>query len=544
MSLLYPSREFDEAVAAVCHGTATEEQMRGLNVLLRADPAARDEYLLRVELHSRLASDPELFAGEDGAAPVVPDAAGSAGVLPFPDSRSQRAAWGTWVLAVAACLALLATGWWGHRFLQGSGSRGATSRAVAMLNRVVDARWEPGGTAPRLGAPLEPGVLRLRSGLAQVVFYSGARVVIEGPAEFRIVSPAEAECRSGRMMAEVPPQARGFRVHAARMDVTDLGTAFGLVVGGGQTEVHVFQGSVEVQATGVPKSQRLLSGTGAIAAEAGSMRMATADAAAFASLFDLQAKSAAAEARLYDRWRSASAWRNQDPSLLVHFDFEHATRTDWSLANVSEANETMPDATIVGCQWIDGRWPMKPAIEFRGVSDRIRLTVPGEYESMSLAAWVRVDGLDRQIQSLFMSDGFAGGTLHWSLREDGVLGLTVIGPEPGSYQIVTSPPVVTAAQLGTWMHVAAVVDGQAGRVVHYVNGVEVGRKRLLQPPPFRVDVAELGNWNARGFPGNDPFLIRNFSGAMDEFFLFGRALGADEIRDLYAEGRPQAGSGR
>lgn len=544
MSLLYPSREFDEAVAAVCHGTATEDQMRALNVLLRADPVARDEYLLRVELHSRLASDPDLFSGQDGAPPATPDGTVPAGVLPFPDSRSQRAAWRTWVLALAACLALLATGWWGHRFIQGSSGRGATSRAVAMLNRVVDARWEPGETAPRLGAPLEPGVLRLRSGLAQVVFYSGARVVIEGPAEFRVISPGEAECRSGRIMAEVPTQARGFRVHAARMDVTDLGTAFGMVVGGGTTEVHVFEGNVEVQPTGASQRQRLLSGAGAIASEGESMRMAKADAGAFASLFDVQARSAAAEAMRYDRWRAASAWRNQDPSLLVHFDFEHASRTDWSLANVGAANETMPDATIVGCQWIDGRWPMKPAIEFRGVSDRIRLTVPGEYDSMSLAAWVRVDGLDRQIQSLFMSDGFAGGTLHWSLREDGVLGLTVIGPEPGSYQIVTSPPVVTAAQLGTWMHLAAVVDGQKRRVVHYVNGVEAGGKRLQQPSPFRVGVAEVGNWNASGFPGNDPFLIRNFSGAMDEFFLFGRALGADEIRDLHAEGRPQAGTGR
>lgn len=61
MNLAFPSREFDDAVAAICHGLATEEQMRALNELLRTHATARDEYLLRVELHSRLASDPNLF---------------------------------------------------------------------------------------------------------------------------------------------------------------------------------------------------------------------------------------------------------------------------------------------------------------------------------------------------------------------------------------------------------------------------------------------------------------------------------------------------
>ena len=35
--------------------------MRALNELLRSDLSARDEYLMRVELHTRLASEPDLF---------------------------------------------------------------------------------------------------------------------------------------------------------------------------------------------------------------------------------------------------------------------------------------------------------------------------------------------------------------------------------------------------------------------------------------------------------------------------------------------------
>jgi hypothetical protein len=62
VNLLFPSPGFDDVVAAVCHGLARDEQMRGLNELLRANLTAHDEYLLRVEIHSRLASEPDLFA--------------------------------------------------------------------------------------------------------------------------------------------------------------------------------------------------------------------------------------------------------------------------------------------------------------------------------------------------------------------------------------------------------------------------------------------------------------------------------------------------
>ena len=102
---------------------------------------------------------------------------------------------------------LLAAGWWGVSRLQSGDRKGTTTKAVAMLDRAVDAQWDQGNKSPRLGAPLEPGWLRLKSGLAQIVFYSGARVVIEGPTELRIVSPNEAACQSGRLVAEVPPQA-------------------------------------------------------------------------------------------------------------------------------------------------------------------------------------------------------------------------------------------------------------------------------------------------------------------------------------------------
>jgi hypothetical protein len=137
-----------------------------------------------------------------------------------------------------------------------------------------------------------------------------------------------------------------------------------------------------------------------------------------------------------------------------------------------------------------------------------------------------------------MCDGFDPGTIHWLIRNDGVLGLTVFGPSPGKFQILASPPVITLNQFGMWKHLVVVVDGPARRVVHYVNGSPVARQALKLGPPFRLGAVELGNWNAESGSKPGPALIRNLSGALDEFELFSRALSDAEVRELYAKGKP------
>lgn len=534
MKILFPSHEFDEVVAAVCHGSASDEQMRALNELLRSHAAACDEYIFRVEIHSRLGSEPDLFPEANAGQSISPENG-----FPLPPQPRHHLRLG-WFITLAACVALLASGWWWLRFPRSSERKGTTSTAVAMLNQVVDAKWNAAGEAPRLGAPLEPGWLRLKSGLAQIVFYSGARVAIEGPAELQLISSGHAFCRRGRLAAEVPPQARGFQIHTPQGIVTDLGTAFGLKVEDERTELDVFKGKVDLQAASSPTNQNFLTGSGAVLEGSRAPRRIAADRAAFASLFDLQAKSSALEALRFNQWRAADERLNRDPSLLVHFDFADAQPSRWQLPNVSRQGGAMSDATIVGCQWAEGRWAEKRALQFQNVSDRVRLNVPGQFDALTLAAWVRIQGLDREYNSLFMCDGFRSGTVHWLIRRDGVLGLTVPGAVAGKFQILSSPPVLTLDKFGMWLHLAIVIDGRTGRVMQFLNGEPVSETTLKIKPPYRIGAAELGNWNAKGFPKNEPSMIRNFSGAMDEFCLFSRALNRREIYALFSEGKPEA----
>jgi enterochelin esterase family protein len=114
MRIEFPSREFDAAVAAVCHGEVSNDQARALNELLRGNSAARDEYIFRLELHSQLASQLDLLAA--GARDRIGPAAASS--LEFPgDARCATVAVAPkrriiWPLALAASLVLLAAVAW------------------------------------------------------------------------------------------------------------------------------------------------------------------------------------------------------------------------------------------------------------------------------------------------------------------------------------------------------------------------------------------------------------------------------------------------
>ena len=537
MNLAFPSPEFDDVVATVCQGTATETEMQALNELLRANSRARDEYLFRVELHSRLASNPDLFSQvvDSGDALVLPTEHGKI-VFVEPGRPPNMKQLGR-ALALAAC-AMLLVGGIGTFWLKSSGTKNqATSSAVAMLTRTVDARWSAKAYAFRVGSALEPGRLQLESGLAQVVFYSGARVVIEGPAELKLISATEAVCVTGRVLAEVPLPARGFRLKTAQLSVVDLGTSFGIDVGPSRTEVHVFKGKVELQ-PGKTGEQSLAEGQAALIQGNDLPQLMAANPEAFAPMFEVQERSLASQAVRYDQWRLSSAQLNRDPSLVLRFDFENLSDEDWTLPNKAQKSSSTEGGVIVGCQRAEGRWREKTALEFQSANDRVRLAVPNDFRAMTLSAWVCLKGLDRDFNSLFMSDGFDSGTVHWLIRRDGVLGLTVFGPRPGKFQIVASPPVFSLEKLGIWQHLVVVVDGKAQEVVHYVNGSAVSRHELKITPPYRVGAAELGNWNARSGANPEPSLIRNLSGSLDEFELFSRALSDAEVRELYLKGKP------
>ncbi|WP_145167945.1 LamG domain-containing protein [Rubripirellula lacrimiformis] len=65
-------------------------------------------------------------------------------------------------------------------------------------------------------------------------------------------------------------------------------------------------------------------------------------------------------------------------------------------------------------------------MEFKSPGDRVRIHLKNDqYQGLTMAAWIRVDGLDRKYNALFMSDGYEDGEPHWQIDQSGRLMFSV-----------------------------------------------------------------------------------------------------------------------
>lgn len=520
-----PQGELDRLLAATVDGELSPADRERLAELLRDRPDLRGQYLDYLMLDSLLQWEQPV--------PVTLTAA------PAP-----RRFWRGWYLAVAALAAgvLAAVVLW-PRPPAGPGDVAQAERTddtVAVLQNTAGAVWGESALPTRPGSPLPPGRLRLAAGVVRLEFYCGATVILEGPADFHLISRTRAFCAAGKLRATVPPHAEGFTIETPTLDVVDRGTEFGLTVGGGnRTEVHVFQGQVDLYGAGAAGKGRpnhaLTTGQGVRVDGAGAANAIPSDPAAFVSSRKLDDQLADVARRRHQEWEAAAAEWHRDPALRVHFTFQGSPPWGRTLADHA-GRDPACNGAIVGCAWVGGRWPGRQGLEFKRVSDRVRLTVPGEFDSVTLATWVRVDGLPNVNNSLLMADGWEPGEFHWQIGQDGTVILGVQSDPKSRGAHYHAVGAVTPDRFGQWMHLAAVYDRDGGVVRHYLDGRPVSEEAILFDIPLRVGDAEVGNWNVAAH--RNKTLVRYLNGCMDELMLFTRALSGDEVARLYAQGRP------
>ena len=120
---------------------------------------------------------------------------------------------------------------------------------VANLTNWQDDKWLEGTRPPRKDPRLELGKrLVLESGFAEITYTTGARVVLEGPADYWIVGEKTGQLEFGKLTARVDDEtAKGFAIDTPFARVEDLGTEFGIEVRrGGAADVVVLDGEVDL----------------------------------------------------------------------------------------------------------------------------------------------------------------------------------------------------------------------------------------------------------------------------------------------------------
>jgi len=450
-----------------------------------------------------------------------------------------------WLWPATAVATLVVAGFVGYRFWFPAAKPGP--KGVAVLTRISESFWADQRRGLQVGEALQPGWLRLDRGAAQIEFSRGARVVLEAPAELQLVSEREVFLRSGKLSAHVPEPAHGFRVVTPKFTVVDQGTEFGCSVGSeGVGEVHVFAGSVSCKPAEPGKSGRELKKNQALRVSGRLARTIPSDRSAFLSEAELAELNAARERARLEGWRASS--RSLREQALVYLDFERESEPARILPNRATRAPANSDASVIGCDWVEGRWAGKGAVEFKRPDDRLRLTVPGQFRSLTFLTWVRVDDLPNNQNSLLMTESFEPGEVHWYLYHDGRQGLGVYQGKPGQsrgWRYLQSP-ALQPEEFGTWTLLATVFDGSRGEVTHYVDGQAVGNHRLGIRVPLRLDTFEIGNWGVRYNDLRWPQVQwrretdaeRNFRGRMDELAILPAALGPEDIGRVYREGRP------
>jgi hypothetical protein len=390
----------------------------------------------------------------------------------------------------------------------------------------------------------------LDRGFAQIEFFSGATLLVEGSAELEIVSAWEARCLSGKVRVRVPPAARGFRLTAPGMKLVDLGTEFAVNADAARqsADVHVFEGEVIARPAGQPEvSLHAGAGVHGGAPAPGNRELAMLDPKAFLGTGQLQDLVSRRQEERLAEWQQWSARAARDQRLIAYYPFLHDPRWERLVTDAAQPLDKTRNGGAVGVAWTKGRWPMKDALRFQRPGDRVRLSLAGSYYALTMSCWVKLDSLDHRYNALLLTDGYDSGHPHWQIYEDGRLMFSLIYPDPADptsrakrrNQIYYSPSVFTAANRDRWHHLAIAYDNQTGEAVQYFDGEPVSREISPFHAPGRPIIfgpCELGNW---GLPTEGhKFPIRNLDGCMDEFAIYSARLTDREIHEQYENGKP------
>jgi hypothetical protein len=299
----------DDLLSKVLDSTLDDDEQELLAELLRRDPQARRLYHEHITLHallhwketdgsadvsgaasagrpclqsdieSRISEVPSPGLPVPGPEPLIPPI-----ILDLSSTLPRTPglfAPGGWLFSYAAATVITGVvilGTWAHKVsvsrdyqFAGPSSPPAvpepTPEYVGRIIGMADCQWADPRTIPPSGAAAVPvgGKYALNSGLIEIAYQTGAKVILQGPCTYEVDSPSGGFLSLGKLTARVEkseirnPKSEGsssfilhpsslFIVRTPTAVVTDLGTEFGVEVNKeGDTTSYVFRGSVRMQ---------------------------------------------------------------------------------------------------------------------------------------------------------------------------------------------------------------------------------------------------------------------------------------------------------
>jgi len=549
--------ELEILISKLHDGIANGEELRRIEAMLSGDPEACEFYLDYTELCVQM--DLELGAKTpvEISNNAVPSQISQSTSLFYKGQSTKQILTPSWKplpwIAVAAVVLIFA----GSLSIlinkrisvtpteaKATESETITHDGLAILMESVGANFVDNGMQPtKTNGILYPGEIILESGITAIEFYSGTRVILEGPAILELTSENSAILREGRIRAQVPPQACGFSVSTSQIEVIDLGTEFGMNIeeDGHLTEVHCFSGLVNIYEDSMsqnPKTLRSLESGEAVRIQPNSIQKIPANSMAFISYSELAQTSLENSTMRHQKWQELIEEMRADEDILALYTFEGQGPRERSLVNQVSFQSQFSHGAIVGCRWTNGRWPSKGGLEFKSPSDRVHFQSNDPYQTITLSAWIRLDAMPRRMTSLLSSSERSSNSMDWALTPKGQITLKIQNDQNKKNHSFTSSPILNRNMLGKWLHLVSVFDSSDKKVTHYLNSREISDHPFPKTGlnSIKFSNAEIGNSSIKSLNGRTP--IRYFIGRIDELAVFGRSLNKNSIGHLYRTGKP------
>jgi hypothetical protein len=241
----------DELVGAICNCTINADELVQLESILQAQADARRRYRQYMELHA------DLHWRESARVESIEQKPGSSLILTL---RQPLPKWHLSPRMVAAMVCGILISYFAglacfvsfrNRYDRTVAGVNSDAPVVARVTGVHGCVWDTARTSNLQGdlqAYRGQDLLAIRSGIAEVTFENGAKVLLAGPAEFRLEASNRGHLESGKLVAFVTERATGFTVATSDVEVIDLGTEFGVEIDDtGKSSVEVLKGEVIVK---------------------------------------------------------------------------------------------------------------------------------------------------------------------------------------------------------------------------------------------------------------------------------------------------------
>lgn len=225
-----------------------------------------------------------------------------------------------------------------------------------------------------------------------------------------------------------------------------------------------------------------------------------------------------------------TTWVNQknrvlsDVDLTVYYDFTDGqgsiVRNMARGFHKQEYDPIIHDARVIkGAAWVNGRWQMKPALEFDGSSGYVSANAEFSDKSVTYILWVRPNET-------------SGGLLMTSKSRK--------TDSPSRVRVSINKGIVGAAVKRKKVFSKDVCQKSKWHMVAVTAGEKYGALKLYLDGKFQGEVKDitLKSVDQKSFLLGFASGAGHFSGRMGEFMAFSRELTLEEILKIYEESYP------